>query len=235
MVADRVSRAILTFNHGANHSRSQEDQSFRSEAAFETWLAANHARETELWLKIHKKDSGLPTVTYARRWTWRSAGDGSDGIKRPSTSARSSNGYAAQAQERVEPDQPRSHRPADRGRPHDPRRSAAGRRCEADGRWDAAYAPIRSTTEATIPDDLRAAIEANPRREDLPDAWPPEPVRAGVPHQQHEDARRTREENRGAGGDAGARRDHRAGTAAVTSRQKAIHVILTSTQCNGAL
>jgi uncharacterized protein YdeI (YjbR/CyaY-like superfamily) len=33
----------------------------------------------------------------------------------------------------------------------------------ADGRWDAAYAPIRSATEATIPDDLRAAIEANPR------------------------------------------------------------------------
>ena len=32
----------------------------------------------------------------------------------------------------------------------------------ADGRWDAAYAPIRSATEATIPDDLRASIEANP-------------------------------------------------------------------------
>ena len=34
-------------------------KSFRTEAAFEAWLAANHARETELWLKIHKKDSGL--------------------------------------------------------------------------------------------------------------------------------------------------------------------------------
>jgi uncharacterized protein YdeI (YjbR/CyaY-like superfamily) len=33
----------------------------------------------------------------------------------------------------------------------------------ADGRWDAAYAPIRSVTEASIPDDLRAAIDANPR------------------------------------------------------------------------
>ena len=32
-----------------------------------------------------------------------------------------------------------------------------------DGRWDAAYAPIRSATEATVPDDLRAALEANPR------------------------------------------------------------------------
>jgi uncharacterized protein YdeI (YjbR/CyaY-like superfamily) len=30
---------------------------------------------------------------------------------------------------------------------------------KADGRWDAAYAPIRNATQATIPDDLRAAIE----------------------------------------------------------------------------
>jgi uncharacterized protein YdeI (YjbR/CyaY-like superfamily) len=34
---------------------------------------------------------------------------------------------------------------------------------KADGRWDAAYAPSRSVTHATMPADLRAAIEANPR------------------------------------------------------------------------
>src|SRR6185503_903890 len=34
---------------------------------------------------------------------------------------------------------------------------------KADGRWDAAYAPIRMTTTSTIPADLRAAIDANPR------------------------------------------------------------------------
>ena len=33
----------------------------------------------------------------------------------------------------------------------------------ADGRWDAAYAPLRHASEATIPEDLRAAIEASPR------------------------------------------------------------------------
>jgi len=33
----------------------------------------------------------------------------------------------------------------------------------ADGRWAAAYAPIRSASAASIPEDLRAAIEANPR------------------------------------------------------------------------
>jgi uncharacterized protein YdeI (YjbR/CyaY-like superfamily) len=44
--------------------------------------------------------------------------------------------------------------------PHGQRHVDAAR---GDGRWEAAYAPIRSATEATIPGDLRAAIEANPR------------------------------------------------------------------------
>jgi uncharacterized protein YdeI (YjbR/CyaY-like superfamily) len=33
----------------------------------------------------------------------------------------------------------------------------------ADGRWDAAYAPMRSVSAATLPEDLRAAIEASPK------------------------------------------------------------------------
>jgi len=51
-------------------------KAFRSVTAFETWLAANHDRETELWLKIHKKTSGRTTVTYAQAldvalcWGW---------------------------------------------------------------------------------------------------------------------------------------------------------------------
>src|SRR5687767_10867985 len=51
-------------------------RSFRSAAAFERWLSTHHDRETELWLKIHKKDSGLPTVTHVQAievalcWGW---------------------------------------------------------------------------------------------------------------------------------------------------------------------
>jgi uncharacterized protein YdeI (YjbR/CyaY-like superfamily) len=44
--------------------------------------------------------------------------------------------------------------------PHGQRQVDAAR---ADGRWEAAYAPIRSATEAGIPSDLRAAIRASPR------------------------------------------------------------------------
>ena len=55
---------------------SRNIKSFRSEAAFERWLAANHDRKTELWLRIYKKGSGVPTVTSAQAldvalcWGW---------------------------------------------------------------------------------------------------------------------------------------------------------------------
>ena len=139
-------------------------KSFLTEAAFETWLAANHARETELWLKVHKKDSGLRTVTCAQAldvalcWGWI------DGIRK-SFDERS-------FLQRYTPRKPRSVwsqinrdnvarlTAAGRMTPHGRRQVDAAR---ADGRWDAAYAPIRSATAATIPPDLRAAIEASPR------------------------------------------------------------------------
>jgi uncharacterized protein YdeI (YjbR/CyaY-like superfamily) len=49
---------------------------------------------------------------------------------------------------------------AGRMTPHGQRHVDAAK---ADGRWEAAYAPMRSATEATLPDDLRAAIQANAR------------------------------------------------------------------------
>ena len=69
----------------------------------------------------------------------------------------------ARGREHLEPDQSRSvaRLTADgRMTPHGQRRVDAAK---ADGRWDAAYAPMRSATEATVPADLRAAIDRNPR------------------------------------------------------------------------
>ena len=139
-------------------------KSFRSESAFEAWMKANHARETEIWLKIHKKDSGLPTVTAAQAldvalcWGWI------DGLRK-SFDERS-------FLQRYSPRRPRSLW-SQINRDHVARLTAAGRMtphgqrqvdtARADGRWDAAYAPIRSASEASIPGDLRAAIEANPK------------------------------------------------------------------------
>src|SRR5215218_8141199 len=51
-------------------------KAFHTQAAFETWLLKNHARASEIWLRIYKKDSGVPTVTAAQAldvalcWGW---------------------------------------------------------------------------------------------------------------------------------------------------------------------
>ena len=139
-------------------------KSFRTQAAFETWLAANHARETEVWLKIHKKGSGLPTVSPAEAldvalcWGWI------DGIRKAFDDRSFLQRYTPRTARSVWSQINRDHvarlTAAGRMTPHGQRQVDAAK---ADGRWDAAYAPIRSATRATIPADLRAAIEASPR------------------------------------------------------------------------
>lgn len=139
-------------------------RAFPTAAAFEKWLSVNHQRETEVWLKVHKKGSGLRSITVpealdvALCWGWI------DGIRK---------GFDAQSY--LQRYTPRSRRStwSQINRDHVARITKAGRMTEhgqrqvdaakADGRWDAAYAPMRQTTAATVPPDLRAAIRANPR------------------------------------------------------------------------
>jgi uncharacterized protein YdeI (YjbR/CyaY-like superfamily) len=143
---------------------STKIKSFRTEAAFEAWLAANHARETEVWLRIHKKGSGVPTVTYAQAldvalcWGWI------DGIRKAfdecSFLQRLTPRRAKSVWSQINRDHVARLAAAGRMTPHGQRHVDAAK---ADGRWDAAYAPMRSATEATVPEDLRAAIEASPQ------------------------------------------------------------------------
>jgi uncharacterized protein YdeI (YjbR/CyaY-like superfamily) len=139
-------------------------KSFRTEAAFAAWMKANHARETELWLKFPKKSSGLPTVTLAQAldvvlcWGWI------DGIRKSFDEQSFLQRYTPRRARSIWSQINRDHVArliaAGRMTPHGQRQVDAAK---ADGRWDAAYAPIRSASRATIPADLRAAIEANPR------------------------------------------------------------------------
>jgi uncharacterized protein YdeI (YjbR/CyaY-like superfamily) len=138
-------------------------KSFRNEAAFEAWLAKNHARETELWLKMHKKASGLPTVTYSQAldvalcWGWI------DGIRKGFDDRSFLQRFTPRGRKSVWSQINKGHvarlKAAGRMTPHGQRHVDAAK---ADGRWAAAYAPMRLARVATIPDDLRAAIEANP-------------------------------------------------------------------------
>jgi len=139
-------------------------RTFRTELAFEKWLSRNHGREMELWLRIFKKNSGVPSITAPQAldvvlcWGWI------DGIRK----AFDERSFL----QRYTPRRPRSIW-SQINREHVARLTAAGRMtpagqrhvdaAKADGRWAAAYAPIRSASQDTIPDDLRAAIDASPR------------------------------------------------------------------------
>ena len=39
-------------------------RAFRTPADLDAWLAKNHAKETELWVRMYKKASGTPSVTW---------------------------------------------------------------------------------------------------------------------------------------------------------------------------
>lgn len=139
-------------------------RTFRSEAAFETWLRSNHTREPEVWIKIYKKDSGVPSITPAQAldvalcWGWI------DGIRKGFDDRAFLQRYSPRRAKSIWSQINREHVArliaAGRMTPHGQRQVDAA---VTDGRWAAAYAPIRNATAATVPADLRAAIKANPR------------------------------------------------------------------------
>ncbi len=139
-------------------------KSFKTAAAFEKWMAAHHDRESEIWLKIHKKSSGLPTVDAAQAlevalcWGWI------DAIRKSFDEQSFLQRYTPRTAKSIWSQVNRDHvarlTAAGRMTPHGQRAIDAAK---ADGRWDAAYAPMRETSKDTIPEDLRVAIEANAR------------------------------------------------------------------------
>jgi uncharacterized protein YdeI (YjbR/CyaY-like superfamily) len=137
---------------------------FESEAAFERWLSKHHDKEPELWIKMHKKGSGLASINALEAidvvlcWGWI------DAIRK---------GFDDKSfLQRYTPRGPKSVW-SQINRDNVARLTAAGRmtphgqkhidKAKADGRWDAAYAPMREASIERLPDDLRAAIEKNAR------------------------------------------------------------------------
>lgn len=138
-------------------------KSFRTEAAFEAWLTKNHESAKALWLRIYKKGSGKPTVTNAQAidvalcWGWI------DGVRK----ALDEESFLQRFSPRT-PKSPWSQinrdnvaRLIDSGR-MSPAGLAQIDAAKSDGRWDNAYAPMSNTSAATMPDDLRRAIDASP-------------------------------------------------------------------------
>jgi uncharacterized protein YdeI (YjbR/CyaY-like superfamily) len=139
-------------------------KSFKDEATFERWLAAHHDRWPELWIKIHKVSSGLASVTPLQAidvclcWGWidgqRKSFDERSYLQRYTPRGKKS------LWSQINRDNVARLTRAGRMQPVGQRQVDAAR---ADGRWDAAYAPMRDIAPDKLPADLRAAIAANKR------------------------------------------------------------------------
>jgi uncharacterized protein YdeI (YjbR/CyaY-like superfamily) len=134
---------------------------FADQAALEAWLDAEHATSPGIYVKIAKKATGLPSVTYPEIVEAVLCFGWIDG-----KSMRLDDRYHVQ---RITPRRPKSIwsqknvdavealTAAGRMRPAG---LAAAEAAKADGRWDRAY-PGRDGM--TVPDDLEAALAADPR------------------------------------------------------------------------
>jgi uncharacterized protein YdeI (YjbR/CyaY-like superfamily) len=139
-------------------------RAFRSQKTFEAWLRRNHARASEVWLKIYKKGTGVPSVTPAEAIDVALCYGWIDGIRKRLDERAFLQRFTPRTGKsvwsQINRDNVARLTKAGRMTPHGQRQVDAAR---ADGRWDAAYAPIRAATHASMPADLRAAIKANPR------------------------------------------------------------------------
>jgi uncharacterized protein YdeI (YjbR/CyaY-like superfamily) len=135
--------------------------SFESAQAWDAWLSAHHAGSPGLWLKIPKKGSAAQGVSYSDALDVALCHGWIDGQK-----GRHDDVYWLQ---RFTPRKPGSNwskinteRAAaliESGRMR-PAGLQEVERARADGRWERAY---QSQSRITVPDDLAAALAANPR------------------------------------------------------------------------
>ena len=124
------------------------------------WLQANHLASRGVWLKFAKKDAAATTVDHAHALATAICFGWIDGQVR-----RYDESFWLQ---RFTPRGPRSkwsqvNRAAAEELIAAGRMQSAGlaqvQAARADGRWEAAYEP---QSRATVPDDLRAALDADP-------------------------------------------------------------------------
>ena len=137
--------------------RPDRIKEFPTQAAFAEWLAANHAAQDEVWIRMFKKNSGRPTISQTEAidvalcWGWidaiRKSWDDESFVQR-FCPRRPKSVWSRINRDNVER-LVREGRMTEHGLLH-------VRAAQADGRWDAAYA---TTMEA--PDDLMAAINAS--------------------------------------------------------------------------
>lgn len=134
---------------------------FATLKAWDTWLAKHHASSRGVWLQLAKKGSGATSVTYpealtvALTWGWI------DGHKRGLDATHWLQKFTPRAPKSLWSKINRDKALAlIASGAMQPAGLAEVERAQADGRWAAAYAGAKTIT---VPDELAAALAANPR------------------------------------------------------------------------
>jgi uncharacterized protein YdeI (YjbR/CyaY-like superfamily) len=135
-------------------------RAFKNAAEFERWLSKHHDKETEVYLRVYKKDSGVETVSHKQAldvalcWGWI------DAIRKSydeqSFLQRFTRRGAKSIWSQINVDNIARLIAEKRMTAHGLAHVEAAK---ADGRWQAAYA---AGSKMVVPDDLLAAIEREP-------------------------------------------------------------------------
>jgi len=135
-------------------------RSFNSQASWEAWLAENFAYSKGVWLKIAKKETGIPSVNYAEAlesglcYGWidgqKAALDGQYWLQKFTPRGRKSGWSKVNCQ--------KAEALIAAGRMQ-PAGLAQVEAAKADGRWEAAYESQRTIG---VPEDLRAELDKHP-------------------------------------------------------------------------
>lgn len=138
---------------------------FKDSDAFYAWLGKHHDREDEVWIKIHKVASGLPSITPKEAidavlcWGWidavRKSFDGTSYLQRYTPRTKTS------IWSQINVDNVARLITEGRMTEHGLKEVEAAK---ADGRWARAYG---GSKDMAIPDDLQAAIDAEPKAKEM--------------------------------------------------------------------
>ncbi|NHD16929.1 MULTISPECIES: YdeI/OmpD-associated family protein [unclassified Actinopolyspora] len=133
---------------------------FASGEEWREWLATNHDGSSEVWLRIAKKNAAKTSVSYAQALDEALCFGWIDAVKRSyddsSWLQRFTPRKSRSKWSRINRDN--AERLVEEGRMREPGHREVDR-AKQDGRWQAAYESQRT---ATVPEDLRRGLDANP-------------------------------------------------------------------------
>lgn len=134
---------------------------FSGQESWNAWLEKNHRKSNGLWLRLAKKGSGLRSVSYGEALEIAICHGWIDGQKRPESGQAWLQRFLPRSAKSI---WSKINREKALGLIAQGRMKTAGQeaieRAKKNGRWESAY---DSPKDSKVPNDLQAALDANPR------------------------------------------------------------------------